>query len=287
MGRAQLRLSAGANEWPMRRRSTCAGLYLATVLAVSSTSSRAEDLSALFDRNTIISVGGFVGGGPRFQGGKEAGLWGLPYASFRKADEPLEWWSPDDGLDVTLVGQGAFQAGAVLDFREGRFRNDDRRLAGLPRLPVTVGLGLFGEVWPILGVVRLRAEVTQGVRAHDGIIAKLGADAVGHFDRFTVSVGPRFVLGDAAAMRLDFDVPVSTAFVNPILTPYRASAGPRSIGAMVSLGYDWSEAWQTVGYVRYDRLIASASNSPIVRSVGTPNEITVGVGAIYSFRIDP
>lgn len=287
MSRPQLRSNAISDGRLQRRRSTFLGLYLATVLTVSVEAVRADDLSALFDRDTVVSVGGFVGSGPRFQGSKEIGLWGLPYFSFRKADEPREWWSPDDGLDVTLVGQGALQAGAVLDFREGRFLNDDRRLAGLPRLPVAVGLGLFGEVWPIVDILRLRAEVTQGVRAHDGIIAKLGADLVGHFGRFTFSAGPRFVVGDAAAMRLDFDVPSGTALVNPILAPYHTPAGARSAGATVGLSYDWSDAWQTLGYVRYDRLIASASNSPIVRHVGTANEFTAGFGAIYSFRLAP
>ena len=249
--------------------------------------STADDLSALFDPNTILSVGGFVGAGPRFQSSRKAGLWGLPYLSFRNADAPREWWSPDDALDATLIGEGRLQAGAVLDFRDGRHLNDDRRLAGLPRLPVTVGLGLFGEVWPVADVLRLRAEVTQGVRAHDGLIAKVGADLVGRFGRFTLSAGPRFVVGDAAAMRLDFDVPVTTAIVDPILGPYRASAGPRSAGATAAVSYDWSEAWQVLSYVRYDRLVASASASPITRRIGTPNQLTVGIGAIYSFRQTP
>ncbi len=270
-----------------QQRSTCLGLCVATALVALPAPAQADDLRALFEPNTIVSAGGFVGAGPRFQGGKQVGLWGLPYLSFRKADEPREWWSPDDGLDVTLVGEGRLQAGAVLDFREGRFRNDDHRLAGLPRLPVTVGLGVFGEFWPIAETVRLRAEVTQGIRAHDGIIAKLGADLVSHVGQFTLSMGPRFVLGDEAALRLDFDVPVGTTLVNPMLAPYRAAAGPRSAGATASLGYDWSEAWQTLGYIRYDRLIASASRSPIVRRIGTPNELTVAIGAIYSFRVSP
>ncbi len=287
MNRPQSQSDAISDRRPQQRRSTPLGWYFSTVLAACTASAHADDLSALFDRDTVVSVGGFVGSGPRFQGSKEAGLWGLPYVSFRKIDEPREWWSPDDGLDVTLVGQGALQVGAVLDFREGRFLNDDRRLAGLPRLPVTVGLGLFGEVWPVADTLRLRAEVTQGVRAHDGLIAKLGADLVGRFGRYTLSAGPRFVVGDATAMRLDFDVPVGTALVNPLLTPYRASAGPRSAGATAALSYEWSDTWQTLGYVRYDRLIASASDSPIVRHVGTANEFTFAVGAMYSFRLPP
>lgn len=286
MSRQQRRSIALTDRLPQRRSAYLVWCAAAALVAASAPA-RADDFSALFDRDTIISAGGFVGTGPRFQGSKQAGLWGLPYLSFRKADEPREWWSPDDGLDVTLVGEGRVQAGAVLDFRDGRTRNDDRRLAGLPRLPVTVGLGLFGEVWPIADTLRLRAEVTQGIRAHDGILAKLGADLVARVGRFTLSAGPRFVIGDEAAMRLDFDVPVESTLVNPTLTPYRSSAGPRSAGATAALSYDWSEAWQTLGYVRYDRLIASAADSPIVRRIGTTNQLTVAVGAIYSFRASP
>lgn len=263
------------------------GHVLALLVAVAPRPAGADDLSALFDPNTIVSVGGFVGAGPRFQGSGKPELWGLPYLSFRKVDEPREWWSPDDALDATLVGQGRVQAGVVLDVRDGRHLNDDRRFAGLPRLPVTAGLGLFGEVWPIAETLRLRAEVTQGIRAHDGVIAKLGADLVGRFGRFTLSAGPRFVLGDEAAMRLDFDVPVATTLVNPILTLYRATAGPRSGGATAAVSYDLTDAWQILGYVRYDRLIASASDSPITRRIGTPNQLTVAAGAIYSFRLSP
>lgn len=259
-------------------------LCLAALSLAAPVASRADDISALFDPGTVISVGGFVGSGPRFQAARRGDLWGLPYLSFRKADEGREWFSPDDGLDAVLAGDDVVQVGAVLDFRDGRSLADDRRLFGLRRLPVTVGLGLFGEVWPVKDVLRLRAELTQGVRAHDGLLAKFGADLVGRYGRFTLSAGPRLVIGDAAAMRLDFDVPVVSALANPILAPYRAGAGPRSIGATAAVSYDWSDAWQTHAYIRYDRLVASAASSPIVRRIGTADAVTAGVGAIYSFQ---
>ena len=256
------------------------------VAALASSPARADDLSALFEPGTVISVGGFSGNGARFQGARAVGLWGLPYASFRKPDAPREWFSPDDATDVALIDERPIQVGAVLDFRSGRSAHADRSLAGLPRRPAAAALGLFGEVWPVDSVLRLRAEVTQGVRAHDGIVAKLGADLVGTAGRFTLSGGPRLVLGDAAAMHLDFDVPVASAIANPRLTPYRAAGGTRSAGALMALSYDWSETWQTLGSVRYDRLAASAAGSPIVRRIGAPNDVTVSMGAIYSIRTE-
>lgn len=246
-----------------------------------------DDVTALFDPTTVVSVGALLGAGPRFQGARQAGLWGLPYLSFRRADEAPEWWAPDDGLDATLVGAGPVQAGVVLDFRDGRSPGDERRLAGLPRLPATVGLGVFGEVWALPETLRLRVELTQGVRAHDGLLAKFAADWVHRIGRFTLSAGPRLVLGDAAALRLDFDVPPGTTPLDPALVPYRAGAGARSAGLAGSIAYDWSEAWQTLAFARYDRLVAGAAASPIVRRFGTADQVSVGVGAIYAFRIRP
>lgn len=134
--------------------------------------------------------------------------------------------------------------------------------------------------------MRLRAEVTQGLRAHDGIVAKFAADLVGRFGRFTFSGGPRFVVGDTAALRLDFDVPVATGrpFEPDRAQSYRTSGGARSLGAAAALAYDWSEAWQTLAYARYDHLVGSAAASPIVRRLGTAAGLTFGLGAIYSFR---
>lgn len=273
-----------------RRRSTrgvpvlsmsAASLFMATTAA-----SRADDIAALFEPGTVISVGTLAGVGPRFQGARRLGLWGLPYLSFRRPDEAQDWWAPDDGLDATVVSAGPVQAGAVLDLRDGRSTRDRHRLTGLPTIPLTVGLGAFGEIWPIQDTLRLRVEVTQGVRPHDGLLAKLAADWIGRTGRFTISGGPRITLGDTAAMRLDFDVPFAAALANPALPPYRALPGLRSVGLAGAVAYEWSDTWQTLAYGRYDRLVSSAAASPIVRRIGTADQLSFGLGATYTFRVE-
>lgn len=254
---------------------------------ITHAAAQSDDLAALFAPGTVYSVGMLTGAGPRFQGARRAALWGLPYASFRRVDEAPEWWSPDDALDTTLFDAGPVHIGPALDFREGRSARDLNGIAGVPTLPLTVGLGLFGELWLVDNRVRLRAEITQGLRPHDGIVAKLGADLIGRFGRFTLSGGPRFVLADTAAMRLDFDVPLRAALSPPDLLPYRAKAGLRSAGGSTSLAYDWSDAWQTLVYVRYDRLVSEAARSPIVRRLGTTDQLSFGIGGIYTFRTGP
>lgn len=255
----------------------------AAVQFAVATAPRADDLSLMFEPRSLVSVGGLVGTGPRFQGARQNGWWGLPYLSVRGPDEARAWWSPDDALDVSFVSQERVQAGLVVDLREARSIRDDRRLLGLPQLPLAPAAGIFGEIWPVAERLRLRAEVTQGLRNRDGIIVKLGADVVARFDRFTLSGGPRLVVADAAAARLDFDVPVSATVSNPLLTPYRAASGPRSIGVTGAISYDVSEAWQLLAYSRYDRLVATAAASPITRRIGTPNAVTIGSGLVHTF----
>lgn len=272
---------------PSHRPDRLAILLVLSLGAAAPADARADDIATLFEPNTVVSIGGLAGAGPRFQGARRAGLWGLPYLSFRRADEAPDWWAPDDGLDAALVGDGPVQAGVVLDFREGRSARDDRRLTELPHAPATVGLGVFGEVWAIPETLRLRAEITQGVRAHDGVLAKLAADVVRRIGRFTLGAGPRLTLGDAASMRLDFDVPTGLAAIAPALPPYRTGGGPRSVGLAGSVAYEWSDAWQTLAFTRYDRLVAGAAASPIVRRFGTVDQWSFGLGAIYSFRPGP
>ncbi|WP_186383724.1 MipA/OmpV family protein [Methylobacterium dankookense] len=271
-----------AARWARAALSAGSALSLAAMAPVSA---RADDLSVLLEPRTLVSVGGLLGSGPRFPGAGKSGVWAFPYLSLRGPDEPRDWWSPDDGLDFSFVRQGPLEVGAVLDLREARSARDDRRLMGLPRLPLAPAAGLFAEVWPVEGVLRLRAEVTQGLRERDGVVAKIGADVVAHLGRFTLSGGPRLVVGDTAAERLAFDVPVRSALLNPLLAPYRAAAGPRSIGATGAVSYDWSESWQVLAYLRYDRMIGSAGASPIVRRTGRLDEVTVGTGLIHTFAV--
>lgn len=276
------RSSRAAFRLPARK----AGAWAVVFHLTASSAAQADDLGALFEPRSLVSVGGLVGTSPRFHGARQNAVWALPYLSIRGPDEPRHWWSPDDALDASLYQAGPVEIGAVLDLREGRATRGDPRLAGLPRRPMAAAAGLFAEVWPVADTIRLRAEVTQGLRDRDGVVAKLGADWVASVGRFTFSGGPRLVIGDEAASRLDFDVPVRSALLNPVLAPFRASAGPRSVGVTGAVSYAWSEAWQMLAYARYDRLVGSAAASPIVQRSRAYGELSIGSGLIHTFALE-
>jgi len=67
------------------------------------------------------------------------------------------------------------------------------------------------------------------------------------------------------------------------LPAYRAEGGAKSIGLAGAVSYEWSKQWTTTVYARYNRLVGSASQSPLVAALGSRNQFTLGAIVAYSF----
>ncbi len=259
------------------------------VTALASMPARAADFDqSLTDptpaKGWIISLGGSVQFAPRFDGARSAGISGLPSLSWRKIGEPEAFSAPDDGLDYALYETDRFSAGVVGNVRAGRYSSSDRRLFGLRDVPWTVEAGAFAEFWPILDRLRTRIELRQGFHGHHGLVADLSADWVERFGKFTFAVGPRLSLGSASFMRRNFGISPQEAALNGWLTAYRPSGGAKSAGLAASVEYAWNPTWSTMLFARYDRMLGEALRSPIVRTIGSRDQFTVGVGVTYSFE---
>ena len=58
-------------------------------------------------------------------------------------------------------------------------------------------------------------------------------------------------------------------------------------GVAVASGvtYALSNRWGLFGYARYERLVGDAAKSPIIRELGSRNQLSGGVGLNYTFTI--
>lgn len=232
----------------------------------------------------IVSVGTQIQAGPKFPGTDKFEIGALPLLRFRRADEPEVFVSPDDNVSYTLFGSERFRFGPAIGFDAGRYLSDDRHLIGLHKVSWGVEAGAFAEFWPILNRLRTRAEVRYGF-GYRGFVADVGADWVQQLGRVTLSAGPRFELADSSYMRSYFGVTIPEARVNGVATPFRPSAGLRSVGLEAAMGYQWTEAWKSTLFIQYDRLVSDAEKSPIVANFGSRNQFTVGINFTYAFRV--
>lgn len=231
----------------------------------------------------IVSVGGTAKLGPEYPGSNKFSFSGSPSLSFRRPGETPSFGAPDDGLDYRLFQSKTFSFGPVAKFQSGRYSGSDNQLFGLRDVPWTIEAGAFVEFWPIRDRLRTRLEVRQGFHGHHGVIADASVDWVERFGAFTLSGGPRVSLANGSYMDRNFGISPAESAVNGIVTPYKAKGGLKSVGVGAALDYQWSPVWTTRAFIKYDRLMGSAHNSPIVRVIGERDQLSFGLGATYSF----
>ncbi|MDH7795326.1 MULTISPECIES: MipA/OmpV family protein [unclassified Beijerinckia] len=254
-------------------------LPLISALLLSSAPAFADDtpLSDKPAKEWLVTLGGITAVGARYPGASDLSFYALPWISYRRVGQPAEFFSPDDGFDVTLFDSGSFSFGPVADLRAGRTDNALLKTMGARDLPWGIDAGVFAEFWPIEGRLRTRVELRQGLtRGNNGAVADFAADWVSKFDNVTFALGPRLSLGDSRYMRNYF------ASTTPLFVP---KAGVKSVGAMTSVLIALSPRWSTTVFTRVDRLIGAAGDSPLVMRQGSRWQTYSGVGVAYTFSL--
>lgn len=235
---------------------------------------------------TNITIGGYGLIEPKFEGARHYEPGFKPILSFQKPGARQWLDMPNDGLDFEFIEIDNFRAGLVGNARFSR--DTDSLVRGFKRVrnvDLSIEAGGFAEFWPAEWF-RTRAEVRNAIIGADGVVADFSADFVWRPDaRWTATAGPRLSLADQAFMDAYYSINAVQAAKSG-LAQYAASPGVRSYGAGASVRYKWSDTWTTMGYVEYTRLANVAAESPLIDERGSPDQVTVGLGAKYSFHVD-
>ncbi|WP_342359026.1 MipA/OmpV family protein [Terrarubrum flagellatum] len=235
------------------------------------------------DEGWIISLRANAVVGPAWPGSDKFSFIAFPSASIRRAGTPNQFSAPDDGIGLALIDNGVLRVGPVARFVGGRYASQDARLQGLRTIKWGGEFGAFAEFWPVQDVLRGRLEVRQGVRAHSGLVADVGLDAVYKAGQHTLSLGPRVSMGSDRYVDKFYSVTPAEAAANGLVSAYAASGGVTSVGALAAVNSAWSPTWSTSVYAGYKRLTGDAAQSPITRGLGSPNQYTFGATATYNF----
>ncbi|MGU3404987.1 MipA/OmpV family protein [Methylobacterium brachiatum] len=237
--------------------------------------------SAPTDR--VVSLGLFSFYGPKYLGAERYGPFAFPTLDVRRPDEGFALASPDDGLSVALLETSHFRLGPVATLRQGRNAGIDPRFAGLDHAPWTIEAGMFADWWVLPERLRTRVELRHGLRGGDGFAIDLSADLFSRIGRFTLAIGPRLGIVDAGLARIQFGVSEAAAMRNPLFSAFNAQGGLQTVGLAASIDYNWSSAWRSTLYGRFDRLVGDAAASSITRRLGSEEQFTAGLGLTYSF----
>lgn len=259
-------------------------LLVSTILAASVAKGRAESLTDPTPvSGWIVTLRANAGFSPDYEGSRNLAPYLLPGLGMRRPDSPVAFGSPDEAPGFALVDEGWFKAGLSGRLRGPRQQERYSELHGIHDIDWTLEAGGFAEFWT-LEKLRARVELRHGFLGHHGNLAEFYLDWVERHGAWTVSFGPRFALGDKAYMNKLFGVTAYEALQNGNVSPYEPTGGAKSFGLAGAVSYEWSQAWTTTFYARYNRLVGEAAASPIVDRLGSRNQFTIGLSAAYSFH---
>ena len=251
-------------------------LAAATILTVSTPAEAGEKR----DIRVRVGLGGEIK--PEFMGSDHVEFGPLWDIDLARGTDPFPFEAPDDSFGIRLFSKGGFTVGPAANIEWKRKESDVGAPVG--KVKTTVEVGGFAEYLPS-ETVRLRAELRQGVNGHEGLVGSFGADRIWRDgDRYVFSIGPRVLFSDAKYQRAYFGVDSDAALASG-LPAYRPSGGIHAVAAASGLSYQFNPRFGAFGFARYERLVGDAAKSPIVRDLGSRNQLSAGVGLNYTFTI--
>ena len=208
-----------------------------------------------------------------------APLWDLDLA---RGDNQFKFEAPDDHLAIAVIDEDGWSIGPAANIASSRKDSDVG--APLGKVKTTIEAGAFAQYqWG--ESIRLRAEVLKGIGGHKGLVGALGADHVWRDgDRYVFSVGPRILVSDGRHQRAYFGVTPAAASASG-LPAYRPGGGIHGIALASGLSYQFNPRFGMFGFGRYERLVGDAARSPVVRELGSRNQLSSGIGLNYSFTV--
>ena len=145
---------------------------LAASVAATSSPALAE---GFFSGNWYVTLGGAGISAPTFEGAKDNKFFFSPIISVGRGGAP-RFSSRNDNPSFAIYDTDVLRAGVVGKFVRGRDAGDDKALRGLSEVDWGGELGGFADVY-VTDWLRARAELRQGIRAHDGLVADIAVDA--------------------------------------------------------------------------------------------------------------
>lgn len=217
---------------------------------------------------------------PSFPGSDRVSARPLIDVSRARGNRPFEFEAPDESFGFPVLRSGSLSFGPAINLEGGRDAEDVG--AELPKVGFTVEAGAFAQ-YALSEQFRLRGELRKGLGGHRGLIANVGADVVARKnDAWQFSIGPRLTFADDKYQSAYFSVAPEASAASG-LPVYIAEEGLQSVGATAGYLQQLAGRWGFSSYVKYDRLVGDAADSPIVRQLGSRNQFSGGIALNYTF----
>ena len=219
---------------------------------------------------------------PTFIGADDTAIGPLVDLDFARGTTEFAFEAPDYSFGIPVVSSGGFSFGPAANIASKRKESDVGAPVG--KVSTTFEAGAFAS-YSLTNSIHLRSEVLKGLGGHEGVVGTVGADQIWRDgDRYVFSVGPRVLISNARYQRAYFGVTPAAALASG-LPAYEPDGGLHAVAVASGLSYQFNNRFGTFGFARYERLVGDAAKSPIVRELGSRNQLSGGIGLSYTFTL--
>jgi outer membrane protein len=250
--------------------------------ALAATAAFATPAAAQEEKDYRVRVGLGAQFKPAFPGADKSDLRPLFDFDLARGIEEFRIETPDDRFGLRLLSVGRLTVGPAASYVGSRKDKDVGAPVG--KVDATIEVGGFAD-YLVNDSLRLRGELVKGVNGHEGLVGQVGID---HFwrdgDKYAVTLGPRLLFSDDRYQRAYFGVSPAAALASG-LPAYNPGGGIHAVALAAGVQTQFGPRWGLFGYARGERLVGDAAKSPIVRTYGSRNQLSAGIGLSYAFTI--
>lgn len=219
---------------------------------------------------------------PKFLGSDKTGVAPLFHINTARDGNEFRFGAPDDSPSIAIVSSGGFSFGPAGNIQWKRKESDVGAPVGNVR--TTLEAGAFAQ-YELKDSLRFRVELLKGINGHKGLLGSIGADKIWRDrDRYVVSLGPRVLFSNSRYQRAYFGITPAASLASG-LPAYRPRSGIYGVAVAGGVTYALNDRWGIFGFGRYERLVGDAARSPIIRQLGSRNQLSAGIGLNYTFRM--
>jgi outer membrane protein len=221
---------------------------------------------------------------PEYIGSDSTDVSPLFHANIAHGAKEFNFGAPDDSPGIAVVSGDGFSFGPAGNIQWKRRQSEVGAPVG--NVATTFEVGAFAQ-YEAKDSFRIRAELLKGINGHDGLLGSIGADKIWRDgDRYVFSIGPRVLFSDGRYERAYFGVSPAASLASG-LPAYRPGSGIYAVALTSGASYQLTSHWGIFGFARYERLVGDAARSPIVRQLGSRNQLSEGIGLNYTFTVHP
>jgi len=227
-----------------------------------------------------IMLGGLTTVRPKYMGSDQYKVNGFPLIEIKYKN--TSFLNFQEGLGVNLLYAPNFRVGIAFNYYGSRDEDDSDHLQGLSDIDAGVNVGAFGNV--SFGKYYAKLKIRQDISSnHDGLIilGRLGyKTSLTEKLRVNINIGTTFANEDY--MNTYFGISNTQSSASG-LSQFNAGNSIKDFEGGLNFIYPVYKNWTALAFTKYVRLLNDAANSPLVKNVGSKNQLKLSLGLAYRF----